>query len=391
MLRCITRYEMSSRDKMLWRKNLKQKIFLFIRCIIFGGILLSFMGCSSLKKINPFASDKVDQKQLDFEKREQLDSFQEGENLVGQENYSGAIKAYQTFLKKYPGSEFELMAIFNLGSAYEGYGDCKNAAKYYRRVVRLSGERAKRTQAEALVRLSYAYECMGKDKKVIATLLDAKRRADTLPKEVAQAEVPARLAGAYARIGNHKQAQMFFQEAKTGLKVINNQVRTPTRKIELMAKTFYFMGSMQNIKIGVVTPEAYVESIKTFQPYLVRSAEFAKTNWAQRAADEIQTAYNTIWDWLNTIGRVKYDRPKKQKLAEEVLISINLLKNNRIRDASESILVKNLFAKMDLHEQKIQGFLTGLEIRNDMSEASKQRTKIKRNLKFVPVNPKSKK
>ena len=33
----------------LWRKNLKQKIF-YLLVYYFGGILLNFMGCSSLKK-----------------------------------------------------------------------------------------------------------------------------------------------------------------------------------------------------------------------------------------------------------------------------------------------------------------------------------------------------
>ena len=88
---------------------------------------------------------------------------------------------------------------------------------------------------------------------MIATLLDANDVRIPLPKEVAQAEVPARLAGAYARIGNHKQVQMFFQEAKTGLKVINKPGSHSDQENRAYGKTFYFMGSMQNIKIGVVT------------------------------------------------------------------------------------------------------------------------------------------
>src|SRR5665213_4402945 len=106
--------------------------------------------------------------------------FDRGVQALDGERYQEAASIFDSLLLEKPGTELDLVTLFNSGIAYEGLAQCKTAADRYRKVVRSSAGSFKRIEAEALFRLSLAYECLGQDAKTVTALLDAKRRGKDL-------------------------------------------------------------------------------------------------------------------------------------------------------------------------------------------------------------------
>src|ERR1700727_1549065 len=122
-------------------------------------------------------------------------------------DYEAATEEFGHLLVQKPASEFDLIAMYNDGSAYVLLDDCKRGAELFRHTVHAaSALKIKRVEAESLYQLAQAYECMGNDRRTIAALLDAHHLQTYLRPEIGQAELPARLAAAYARIGQRDKA-----------------------------------------------------------------------------------------------------------------------------------------------------------------------------------------
>lgn len=136
--------------------------------------------------------------------------FERANTFLDAEDYKSAVKYFKKLLGQYPSSNFELLALYNLGTAYEALNLCGSAVNRYRRILRTSSGKFPRLEAKAMFRLSYAYECLGRDDKVVASLLDLRKRASQLEEAEAVAELPARLAAAYSRLGNDVSAKKFL-------------------------------------------------------------------------------------------------------------------------------------------------------------------------------------
>src|SRR5262249_40470130 len=133
--------------------------------------------------------------------------MEDGMKALQRSDFSTAANAFDRMLVQKPASEFDLIVLYNDGVAHEGLGECKRASELYRKAITgASALRLARVEAESYYRLSLAYECLGDDQKTIVSLLDTKKRSKNLAPEIANAELPARLAVAYARIGQRDKA-----------------------------------------------------------------------------------------------------------------------------------------------------------------------------------------
>lgn len=331
-----------------------------------SALLLALVSCSH--------GDKKDEKPNTSQETKKL--YDEAMSFMQRENFKGAIRNFNIILNKYPSSKYEQLVLYNLASSYESINDCEKAGVIYQKLVRISQDNAPRTQAEALLRLSYVYECLGQDEKVIATLQDTYRRKNVLPIEVADAEIPARLAGAYARRGQHQLAKKYFEKARQGLKIVNNQVRTPNKKKQLLAKTFYLMGSYSQLEIQNIGLDKYIESLKTFQPYLLRAAEFTETKWSPLAIDEILYGYDNVWTAISK--RKDEDNKKLVHFIEKAIVAINMLKLNRLSDPNEESQITSLFKTVEEKEEKFKRLLASMDAGLELTEEAKKRLSIKK-------------
>lgn len=324
-----------------------------------------------------------EQQQEYAQKRELLQrKFNEALAFLDSGQFNKAGIAFKKILRDHPTNEFELMIIYNLGGALEGLGKCEKSAERYRQVINKSLGRQKRLEAQAQLRLSYVYECLGDDAKVIATLLSLRKKDGLLPVHVIKAEVPARLAAAYARQGNRSMAKSFFVKAQDGLKEINTKTRNPKKKKDLLSKTLYFMGSMKKLDIEKLSPELFLESLAYLQNYLLMSVELDHIEWSPKSATEILDAYDDFYKFAVSQPPVNSRRDrgeaeKRSKRYELSLVNIYNLKQQRIPDENEPRIVTQLFAQLDERDRKIKNALAKLTNGNELTPEALERQSLR--------------
>jgi tetratricopeptide (TPR) repeat protein len=208
---------------------------------------------------------------------------------LANESYTSASMKLDQLLKKNPVDELDLVVLYNSGVAQEGLKNCRSAAEKYRSAARIANDRFKKIAALSLYRLGFAYDCLGDPKKSIVAFLDARKKAEALPPDVAQAELPARLAAAYASLGRKKEALYFFNEASAGLKRLLARSES-SRDKELAAKTMYAMGRLSQTS----RPLIFVKMLSMQQPFLLQAIELNAGSSSEKAKSDLKNAYHQI-------------------------------------------------------------------------------------------------
>lgn len=338
-------------------------------------MLVLVVGCSSAPK-------KAPEKEIT---EDDLKSFNVGMKALEDEQYTEAAKIFDRLLTEKPATELDLITIYNSGAAYEGLGQCAKAAGRYRQVARGAIKKFPRLEVESLYRLSYAYECLGEDQKVVAALLDVYRRSGTMNPAVAKAEVPARLAAAYARLDNREQAKKFFAIADKGLKELRSETLTERQARTSLSKTLFFMGRMNSLDQQFAKrPADYAESLRTLQPFLMRSISADVQPWSDKSAEQLLAGYNKLLrliegtyvdsDAKDTGLNERLSREKRLSLIQYATQSLQELRTQKIPGrAAEDSLEARVFRELDGVEKRMQSMLaSSSEVQMKTPEAQKR-------------------
>ncbi|MCB0420710.1 MAG: hypothetical protein KDD61_06925, partial [Bdellovibrionales bacterium] len=287
---------------------------------------------------------------------------------------------------KNPTLKFEVVVHFNLASARDGLGQCELAAKRYQKTARYAVKRFPQVEALSLLRLSYAYECLGLTSRAAVTLVDVYNRRKYLPKEVALAEVPARLAGSYAQLGNQKLADKYFKVAERGLGQLRNTRDTALARRELLAKTLFLMGKMKTDSIEKVGALKFMESMEYLQKYLLKSVEMGSVEWSVRAGNHLVDVYKDLWTQLNRdpFAGEKKDQQNRDKLIQQVKIAqkayfnLTKLKESRFPGDMDEPKVIDFFKDIDVQESKFQMFIASNVVGSELTPEAKKLDSLKR-------------
>jgi tetratricopeptide (TPR) repeat protein len=311
--------------------------------------------------------------------------MERGMNALSKEDYATAADIFDNMLVQKPASQFDLLATYNSGVAHEGLGDCKKASELYRRAAVSSAGKFKKVEAEAYFKLSLSYECMGDDKKSITALLDAKKRSAYLSQDVAHAELPARLAAAYARLGQRVKAMQYFREAGNGLKGSLASAGTTARlQTEFAANTLYAMGQLTAKQKNLTdTSRGYLQSLSMQQPYLLQSAEMAVNPASQKAAQELSFAYDNLLKM--TPAQPDQVRPFLQ------LALADIAEIKKIRLPNKGPLVEQIFSKIEVQESNIRQMLMAQADTTPLTPDAQRREGLKQTGRLVDPNTKTKK
>ena len=331
-------------------------------------LALTFSACTSPKKRS--RSDvKVEMKSNELNATKE---FEVGMKLMDEMRYADAAATFDRLLVQKPASEIDLVILFNSGSAYEGMGKCQEASDRYRKVIRSSSGKFKGIEGQALFRLSLAYECMGQDTKAVTSLLDTLRRAKDLPPEIMKAEIPARIAAAYARLGNRNKALEYFDLAGKGLKQL---ISDRTRNKVPLARTIYLMGQLsQSQRDMKMDPIAYAQSLFIQQPYLLQAMEIGHPEWSPKAAEDLVTAYDNIW---------QYQVADNQRSEFFVRAMQNLTELKRLKLRNSSDLVEETFQKLGKMEGRIQSELAKTSVSTTLTPEAEKREGLRREGRVV--------
>lgn len=350
--------------------------------------LLLAVGCASKPKVV----------QQDISEDE-LKMFNKGMDALDHENYSEAAKIFDHLVKDKPATEIDLITLYNAGAAYEGMGQCQTAAQRYRQVARSAVKKFKRLEVEALYRLSYVYECLGADQKVVAALLDVNRRSAAMNPAVAKAEVPARLAAAYARLDNREQAKVYFNIADKGLRELRSEMQTERQARTALAKTLFFMGRMSSLDQQFAKrPNDYVESLRTLQPFLIRSISADIKPWSDKSAEQLLIGYNKLLrliegtyidaDTSDAGINERLSRDKRMDLIKYSMVSLQELRTQKLPGrADENSLEARVFRELDGVERRMQSLMASVSESQLPTPEAQKREGLKREGRIKDKKP----
>lgn len=319
--------------------------------------------------------------------------FQKGYDEYTKGKYLTSIELFEHYLSAHPSGADYLQARYFLGRSLEGLQRWQEASEQYRAIINSVPGQEGRFKAEALYRLSFCYEALKKDGQVIGTLLDALAHEDELPIELGKAEIPARLAGSYARTGNGQMADVYYSKAEAGLKLLKTYVNE--RPPEWLSQTLYNMGYMSLRKISVDQFGEDLKPLTRSQRFLIRAVEINHPQWGPLASEELLRIYDSALGMLEKVplaqelDEVAAARQRQQlqtQMAASLLAMIEDLRINSLppHAVSNSELVKvNQF--VDQKKQKLEAFLRERTIGGDLTPEAQMRQK--RLLKLKTIEP----
>lgn len=363
---------------------IKSKLFSDSRMVFIIVLMELLMGCSL------FSSRSEQKSPSQTDSRREKNFFESGLKFLESENYFSAINEFDQLLNQYPNSSYYLVSLYNKGSALEGMGRCQDAAIVYRQVIAQGEQKSPQLGAQSLYRLSFVYECLGDAPKQIASLLDSLRRKTYFSSQVTQAEIPARLAAAYAQQGDFSSAKKYFDRAQFGLKEFYHRSENSVQKRDMMARVLYFMGQIKpHNEVLMKQPLAYLRSLNYLQGYLLKSAEMKSAQWSPQAANNLINAYQSIWIFLNrdtlqsqeeneSEPQIFQFKQKQNELTLEAFTNIQTLKNMRFPDYQEGVEVKKIFNEIDLLEKRLNEYRMLLAEEKELTNSAKKREGLKR-------------
>lgn len=299
------------------------------------------------------------------------DKFEDGMQALNQKNYAQAAEIFDHLADDHPASQFDLISIYNAGLAHEMMGDCKAALHRYRQIVQGSTKTFQRILSQALYRMSMAYECLGNEKMTILALLDTSRRSRYLPDEVAKAELPARLAVAYARTGQRQRALHYFKMASNGLKKVLSSRSRSSAEAALASRVLYSMGQLTVPQRNLTAaPDAYLKGLSLQQPYLLQSAELGYKPYSINAADDLKFAYE------NVLKLVPAKDADARVYLENALQDMAELKKIRLPESGN--LVNEIFDVIGKQEKKVKARLVTLSDLTPLTPTAKKREGLRR-------------
>ncbi|MEK6554344.1 MAG: hypothetical protein AABZ31_03810 [Bdellovibrionota bacterium] len=336
---------------------------------------ISQAGCSSAPKA-----------QIARDNQEVQNKFEEANQLLDNKRYEDAAKAYDRLRVDKPVNQLDYFILLNAGVAYQSMGDCITAGERYRQVIRVTNNKAPETQALARLRLSEMLTCQGQDKLAIVNLVELYRNKRFLPTESADAEIPARLAAAYAREGNKKLADRYFKEAEMGYRKIIGKNMSEKQK-PLLAKTLYYMGNMSHINPEKMTGNDYYTTVQSLQGYLYRALEIGAENWSELAAVQLEDAYKNVWVYLDKPAPAGSDdiqqrefESEKRDVANQALVALRQLYREKTPGSAQKPATNSVMTTLNKTEKQIQNFLATNRVGTSLTEEAKKAGALRQDL-----------
>lgn len=293
------------------------------------------------------------------------DEFRQALALLDEQKFQEALSVIDGYLSDEPADPYAQSMALSAGRALEGLGRWSDAADRYRGVVVATEVIAPKLQAMALYRLSFCHEARGDDQQTVAVLYDLNQlnqRSKYLPDPIARAELPARLAAGYARVGNFNKAVDFYRVAEAGIVQLKRESASSGEKIpDWLPRTLYFMGSMSLRHVSWLDFESAMRPLTRAQTYLVQSADLGMAPWSDRAARDLMATYQDLWNVILNAPVAQGEDPIVQARAiEEKQVD----RTGLVQESLEELRARLSPASPDAlspQSKEIAGFIKDLE------------------------------
>ncbi len=185
---------------------------------------------------------------------------------------------------------------FNQGRCLEEQNLFAEASEVYRQVATSNvGKNSDSAQLKALAffRLSFCFEALNQDEKMLASLIDAQKMFNSLPPITADLELPARTGIARARLGQTHEAQKSFLLAQSNIK---NYLRNPSPLNQAQLSDILRQMGAVSLRVAKVESLAtYGSSLQLAQSFLLKAVEISPTQ-APLVQQELQVFYMRAYE-----------------------------------------------------------------------------------------------
>lgn len=297
-----------------------------------------------------------------------------------------AEASYVEFQKKHEGSVFEQSAKLGQARVIYYQGHFARSAELYREVVAATRATRPRIASLALFEMSFPYESLGDEARVLASLKDAQKLAEYLAPEISKAEIPARLAAAYQRIGRTKEAEKELAQAEIGVKELRAAEGTKLSPT-FLARIYFEMGSFSTDQLGHENLQASLDTLRMVQRFTLRSIEMQGAPWSERAGEQLKRGYRDLWNMTMSIpinhslekGAAEREKTDRQIYFAGIILELaEELKQAKapISDKSNPQL-DEVFGFLQKLENRGSQFLRDARVETPLSDESQKKNSIK--------------
>ncbi|HWU44315.1 MAG TPA: tetratricopeptide repeat protein, partial [Bdellovibrio sp.] len=335
--------------------------------IIFG-LLPFMMACSSMQTRHAMDENQSGQSTLEKSHLEMA------EQMLALGRAEDARNEFHSFQTKFPQSTYLQSARLGEAQALENLGNLSEAIAIDRDVYLKTQKQQPEIAALAMYRMSFAYEALGDDMKTIAALLDAQSLGSSLPVEVSKAEIPARLASAYGRVGRDREAIKYLNEAEKGISEIRETRGNLNQK--WLAKTYVQMGSVSTNQLSLDNFDSAIEGQRLVQVYLIKAMQINDSTWSERALDQAKSTYQNFY---SVMDMPKLDRELQGEMGGsliDLITQAELFKPLAGQTANET--EKDFFSYLKELRKKTEDILYQSKETMSLTEESQKLHSIKR-------------
>lgn len=223
------------------------------------------------------------------------------------------------FQRKNPASIFFQKSKLLLGRSLASQEKWLESVQVYREVISSTRQTNPDIAALALYYGSFSHEALDDDSRVLAHLLEAYSFREQLPADKGLAEIPARLAVTYQRIGQDNEAAMYSRLAEQGLAQTRAQSKEGLNSQEL-ARIYFQMGSHIQRPLTEDTLQASIASFSRGQIFLLKSIEVQGEPWSSKSKEVLLSTYSRYIQFLEMLplnvaferGAAERDRLRRQ-------------------------------------------------------------------------------
>ncbi|MFN9069248.1 MAG: hypothetical protein ACK5V3_18645, partial [Bdellovibrionales bacterium] len=142
----------------------------------------------------------------------------------------------------------------------------------------------------ALFELAKISERQGNFELALSQLKELENKKNWLSQNKADLELPARLAGTYAALGEIRAAEVYSALAEKGLSTYSIQMR-PDQNPQWWAETYFRMSVLPLEGLNSDNWEAFAKRFEMSLPFLIRSMDYADPVWSQRSLSTAESFF----------------------------------------------------------------------------------------------------
>lgn len=217
--------------------------------------------------------------------------------LIDQGQYQKALSRIDQDLKSQPIGPRTVTHQYAASLALIGLARFDEALERLDVVLKLTEKKDGQLFTEALIQRGRALEGVGNDARALAAYMDARSRKSFLKPEVAEVELPVRIANVYIRMNQSRTAEGFYRQADRALQKLSKQ----NSGAAWIPRALFNMGKSSPREIGTEDFKTGLVAFRRAQSYLVRSLEMGQEPWARRSREELEWSLQSAWRTIEAV------------------------------------------------------------------------------------------